>query len=850
LSNFGNELLIGDGNYLWSRAETQNKLVMKGKLLTHKSSLIDVFRGNDNAEYPSCAIVGNDVMFCYLKADPSVARKNVYITSYNIVNETYTYNDVKLRDYGKAAKVVAMNGFFFVATIDEHFTQIAIDILDPSVYPVTGPIDPGKNIIQITQAVTNLDTTNPVIDLVAGTNYLYVVYGKTNGIDALFVHQTAAPFSNTNFTLGTPITLNSNPQTSGAAASYDVTNDRVMFCYSSGTGFRYTIRNKDFTSQVKPDVSGDSGTLHVKNITAGHTTAGTAGSVHNLYLESYDTVKDRSLLSFDQISDDGNTVSGIKTQLGLGLACNPMDQDIIMCLHDSGTSGLQHSLFLMSMTNNSNLIPFIESRHLYGQAQGFDKTGFTPKLAMSGTKYIIPAMIINPEPTISGVSNFKNIVAIVIDIDKQQDITEANTSYAELLGTAGVKEYDKRSVVENNFYLSPDNLSFSATAVTGGFMSDGTYLYQAMYEWVDSSGFIHRSAPSAPLSVTLSGGGSTQTASISLTKPYLTKKNGQEFLGSEESLTRDKCRVILYRYKNGLTQPFKVADVTYTIDSSLLTIVDTLADSSIGSNEVLYTFGGEFENTSPPPCSLIIKAKNRVFLINDEDPLECWFSKEQIVGEAVAFSFELTTRVSEDGGRVTALGQIDDKLVFFKKSTIFVMNGDGPTNTGSNNSFSRPTKIETDVGCVDPNSVVNTPEGLMFKSQKGIYLLSRSLTVQYIGADVEDFNQYKIKSALFLENNNQVRFTTNNGYILVYDFFFKQWSVFTYGGIDSEYVTNQFYTLQSSPVAVLRESAAFADGSSYIKMLGVTPWIKLAGIQGYQRIRRMSFLGESKGAHN
>src|SRR6185369_6960376 len=178
------------------------------------------------------------------------------------------------------------------------------------------------------------------------------------------------------------------------------------------------------------------------------------------------------------------------------------------------------------------------------------------------------------------------------------------------------------------------------------------------------------------------------------------------------------------------------------------------------------------------------------------------------------------------------------------------MNGDGPTNTGSNNSFSRPTKIETDVGCVDPNSVVNTPEGLMFKSQKGIYLLSRSLTVQYIGADVEDFNQYKIKSALFLENNNQVRFTTNNGYILVYDFFFKQWSVFTYGGIDSEYVTNQFYTLQSSPVAVLRESAAFADGSSYIKMLGVTPWIKLAGIQGYQRIRRMSFLGESKGAHN
>jgi len=52
-----------------------------------------------------------------------------------------------------------------------------------------------------------------------------------------------------------------------------------------------------------------------------------------------------------------------------------------------------------------------------------------------------------------------------------------------------------------------------------------------------------------------------------------------------------------------------------------------------------------------------------------------------------------------------------------------------------------PSLIPTDTGTINPRSIVLTPMGIMYQSEKGIYLLDRSLQVSYIGADVEAYRQ-------------------------------------------------------------------------------------------------------------
>ena len=104
---------------------------------------------------------------------------------------------------------------------------------------------------------------------------------------------------------------------------------------------------------------------------------------------------------------------------------------------------------------------------------------------------------------------------------------------------------------------------------------------------------------------------------------------------------------------------------------------------------------------------------------------------------------------------------MDDKLIIFKNNSIYFMAGDGPNNLGQQDTFSQPQLISSDVGCENKNSIVLSPQGLFFKSNKGIFRLSRSLGLSYIGAPIEDFNDLTIKKADLLAKKNEVRFLTN-----------------------------------------------------------------------------------------
>jgi hypothetical protein len=403
-----------------------------------------------------------------------------------------------------------------------------------------------------------------------------------------------------------------------------------------------------------------------------------------------------------------------------------------------------------------------------------------------------------------------------------------------------LKSYDGKTVVEHGFHLFPETPA-AASGATGSIAS-GTYQWVVVWEWIDAKGQIHRSAPSIPVSFTVTG-----PDAIDLTIPTLRYT-------AKKAPARTEVIASVYRTTAGGTLFYKVSSDSSPLyndtTADTITFTDTLADASITSRPLLYTTGGTLENISPPACNVVRAFKNRLFLAGLENPNDVLFSREFVRDEGVAFSDSLRLSVNATGGGVTALATLDEKLVIFKPGSIYILTGQGPTDTGAQNDFTNPQQVSSDVGCSEPESVVETPMGVMFKAARGIYLLDRGLNVTYIGDKVERFNSLNITGAVLVPEYNHVRFTTEEGTTLVYDYLFKLWTTFTnQASVAAISWNNTFCFLRSDGDVWQESSSTYADNGSPVKTTIETSWVSLAGLQGFQRVYEAMILGEYIGQH-
>jgi len=324
---------------------------------------------------------------------------------------------------------------------------------------------------------------------------------------------------------------------------------------------------------------------------------------------------------------------------------------------------------------------------------------------------------------------------------------------------------------------------------------------------------------------------------------------------------KPEVRIVIYRWSVANQIYYQVTSITSpllnntTVDT--VTYVDTLNDNAIIGNTLLYTTGGVVEDIAPPSTQIMTLYKSRLFLLDAEDTNLLWYSKQVIENTPVEFSdlFTIyvapTTGASKSTGPVTALGAMDDKLIIFKKDAAYYLTGNGPDNTGANNDFSDPTFIAGTVGCANQNSIVLIPTGLMFQSDKGIWLLDRNLGTTYIGSSVEDDTTGSlVMSAITIPGTNQVRFTMDSGVTLMYDYYVSQWG--TFNGIPgvSSVVYNSLHTYLRSDSSVFQETPGlYLDGSIPTCMSFTTTWFNIAGLQGYQRGYQYYLLGSYVSPH-
>ena len=471
--------------------------------------------------------------------------------------------------------------------------------------------------------------------------------------------------------------------------------------------------------------------------------------------------------------------------------------------------------------------------------------------------------------------------------------------------------YDGVSVVEHGFHLFPETSTITQATSTGGIQA-GTFQYCVVYEWKDNQGNIHYSAPSEAQTVVVPTGGTltftadTTSGSVTLTSvsaltnlfvgqlitgtgipantfitafpsgSTITMSNAATATNSSVTISTiytnkvtlaiptlritakqaPRANVILgvYRTQANLQTFYKVSSISSpTVNSTTadtVSFVDTTPDLYLTGNELLYTTGGVVENISAPACSLITNFKDYVVVVPSESENEYWISKEVVSGQAVAFTDLFVKQVSPFGGKISAVWEMDEKLILFKRACTMITAGDGPNNTGQQDSLAKPQLVTTDVGCTNQRSVVTMPLGVMFQSTKGMYLLDRSLNAVYIGADVEAYNDLNITSAQLIPNTNQVRFTSVEGTTLVYDYFVKQWSVFTkIEAVDSAIFENQFTYIDPRGNVWKETPGQYLDGAAPIKIKIRTSWLSFAGLLGFQRIYQMMILGEYKSLH-
>jgi hypothetical protein len=443
-----------------------------------------------------------------------------------------------------------------------------------------------------------------------------------------------------------------------------------------------------------------------------------------------------------------------------------------------------------------------------------------------------------------------NVSSVTVDMDAQ----EYSVNHEELaqnlhLSGGALQMYDGQSVVEHGFLEYPIITSINAGG--SGNLTPGTYYYTACYEWTDNQGNIHQSRYADPKKVVYSLG-NFQTV-VQLKPLHLTQKQGVQII----VYRTEQDGTILYRCSDLNPNTGTDNQIIYNDTTSAgEAFSDNLSDSDLERRPQLYTqplepgIDAVVANDPAPPTGLIQLHRNRLWVVDSTNPLNVYYSK--FIGPAtpVAFSDEFFKTVDPRGGPITALASIDDKLLVFKYDQMFFIVGQGPENTGVNNDLSDAILITTDVGCIDPRSIVGSPFGILFKSRKGIYLIDRSLAVQYIGAAVEAYNNDPITSATLVANTNQVRFTLESGTTLVYDYFVQQWGVFTnQNAVDSLIWQSNMILLRADGKVLQETSGVYTDDGQPIHLKLATSWFSFAQVQGFQRVRRAELLGAWKSPH-
>ena len=884
-----NDNLTLIGKTVSAYSQNLSKWITKGNLQPCSLNVLPLIRNNLNQTQADCAIAGGLVLTVFSQINSGTTN---YL--YAIADATTGQNIVQPSSLpvisggtisGSSRAYVVGSYFVIVSPVTVSSTTFLQYVSIPFNNPVnTTTNSPNISVAQnVTSEIYSAVSANPGWDAVAvnssSNNTLVVAYNSITGAQGVHVatltvsqialaqsSNTIQPYNATGY-IGAIVSI-----------CVDLTVSPNIFyvtfwntASTTGYTFAFYIGLGTITTKFAPVVT-MAGTTACVNIgmAAQNGVCTIFNEVTNAY--SYDSAIPSNFINGQTITSSGSVGTPYVAVRSVGLASKPFLVNGSIYFNAVYVSPYQPTYFLMNGSLTTSAAPIVVAKLAYQNAGGYVALGL-PNVTLTNGIAQLPYFYKDDVEALTTLNNTQQTTTGGIYSQTGINLASFNTqttaiSAVEIAGGLQISggflaQYDGYLPVEQNFFLFPDSVE-ATWSTTGGSVAaqpDGStntkaYAYQAVYEWTDNQGIAHRSTPSIPIFVTTTGTGTT--GSITVNVPYLrlTQK------------ISNPVKIVLYRW-SAFNQVYQqVTSITAPklniTTSDSIAIVDTLADASILGNNFIYTTGGVVPDYSAPATNILTLFDTRVWQVLAEDPNTLAVSKQVIKGTPVEMSSLFTIYVAPNlgttasTGPMTGLAPMDDKLIIFKKNAIYYINGTGPDNLGNTSvgcslgNYSQPTFITSVVGCTNQNSIVLTNAGLMFQSDKGIWLLPSSLREPtYVGAPVEAFNSLTVTSAKIIPQTNYVVFTLSNNQMLMYDYFYNDWGEFQGPYAVASCIYQNLHTLIDKYGNVLQQTpTAYLDNQNPVNLKFRTGWFNLASLQGYQRLYDFYFLAKFLSPHS
>ncbi len=308
--------------------------------------------------------------------------------------------------------------------------------------------------------------------------------------------------------------------------------------------------------------------------------------------------------------------------------------------------------------------------------------------------------------------------------------------------------YDGDRLVESGFVDLPKTDTVQGAA---GAMGAGAYKYLTVFRYSDAGGGTAYSRISNISSVTIAA---AKKVDVVISPCCVTRR---DFLFNRTTLlctSSPRVTVECYRTKIGGTQYYLCASnqigtplaglltQPIALTAGYFTVSDNLTDAQLALQPLLYrqpgTANSPVDRYPPPSGNIIIQHKDRLFT-TDPSGQRVYYSSFFVDGESAWYNPVFSFYVHGGSGPITGLVSMDGRLFVFKRDGIFVVDGDGPSEGGVvGNEYSPPQRLATEYGCIDHRSIVVTTEGIVYRSPRGIELLTRSLQVRWVGDRVQN----------------------------------------------------------------------------------------------------------------
>lgn len=808
LAKYKTELLLLSSDSLYSYSTNREKFTRKGALYGVETKSTSIAKNADDLSHCDSIVVDNFQVFVWQDNQGNV-RYSVQDTtdlSFIVANGLIAAGEMPV-----VSKI--QNDVYVVYGSSADISFKSFSILEP------------QTLSTATVVASNRNTSTGLIACqLAGTNVV-VAYNANAGGNNLKIFKIQSDG-------GTSSIVGVTGQTaSNALHVYVDTNSRIIVTYSNGSAVKVVIYPLNLNASLLAPTSVEAAAVSTCCAIE------TASAVYDIYYEVVVSGVLKNYVKKAQITLAG-TVSGAAVFCrSVGLAANVFayaDNQYVPVVIKSTE---QSSYFLLD--SSSNLV----TKWANQTATSVLLKGVLPHVfGLSDSQFLIASTFRNRLRGENGTFYSTGGVGKV-SINFAPDEAYSNAELADGLHIcAGVlKLYDGASVTEHGFHVYPEYVTKDSTATTGGHISDGNYGYVAIYKWTDNTGKDHRSAPTqAALEAVLTGGTDTQTVTLKVPTLRLTEKTN--------------VVIEIYRTENAGTQYYKVtSDASPLLNDKTtdeVSFTDTIADATLINRELLYTTGGVLENIAAPAASKIEPYNGDRLAVVGEDGTRVFFSKETTEGGPVEFTDLIYRDVAPAGGPITSIRSMAEKLIIQQMDATHYVAGEGPLNTGQQDTLTKPEIVATDIGCLRMDASILTPGGLMFKSRKGIYMLNGGMALQYVGDKVEAFNGATTTSAQIVGELNQVRFLLFEQRALVYNYNLGRWATFeNHGGLSSITINNDYYYLRPDGTLYKENRNSYADNSSPIKFKIETGWLTMAELQGFQRAYHALILGQFKSPH-